>query len=118
MIHWENSVGFDNLHPAMVLALLAADDEYYLSGGTSLFVVTSCNDGQHEGKPIAGDSVDPHYAGKAADIRVKNMAVGLRPVFVARLKLRLGPRFVVLHEAKGTDNEHVHIQYGHIAPTA
>jgi hypothetical protein len=122
MIHFKSTVSFNKLHPAIVLALHIAN-EIWSDMGYSEVWITSANDGNHAGKPVVGEELDPHYTGRAVDIRIKSE----RPVdiqmwshrtkdnLVARLKLQLEPQYVVIWESKETDNEHVHIQYGHIA---
>ena len=69
----------------------------------------------HHGKPIAGDTEDPHYCGKARDYRIKNVAPEFRSVLVDMIREQLGPRYVVLWENRDKDGEHVHVQAGHIA---
>lgn len=79
-------------------------------------VITSGNDGTHAGKPVKGDSRDPHYEGKALDFRAhaisdQNLAWGVKQ----EIANALGDEFVVLYEFPGTDSAHWHVQYGHTA---
>lgn len=110
-------VTIDVLTPQMVLA---ADIVWacYAQRGQGRPTITSCNDGVHKGKPVAGDSKDPHYVGKALDFSIKLVPLAIRSDLVKDIKFSLGPQFVVLHEAIGSVNEHLHVQFGHIAPPA
>ena len=83
-------------------------DSVYRRGGYEA-TLTSGSDGQHVGKPVAGDTLDPHYTGKALDFRTNDLKPEDLPHITEALKLCLGDEFVVLSEAS-----HLHIQYGHI----
>lgn len=113
MFHWLNTVSFKALCPQMLIALLVAE-EVWASFGAQCWV-TSANDGVHKGKPVGNEPWDPHYTGKAVDIRIKNVAEADRDAAVDKLRTWLGPTYVVIWEGKGTGNEHVHIQFGHVA---
>ena len=113
MLSLKDSVRLDWLTPQMALAAHVVDGAYTRIGVEC--VITSANDSAHAGHPVAGDTVDPHYCGKALDFRVKTVPQDQRAGLVAALQQRLGPTFVVLHEDAGTDSEHVHVQYGRIA---
>jgi len=122
MIHFKSTVNFDKLHPAIVLALHIAN-EIWESHGYSELWITSANDGFHAGQPVSGEKLDPHFTGRAVDIRIKSehpwdiqmFSTETKSMLVKALKSQLAPQFVIIHEAKGTDNEHVHLQYGHVA---
>ena len=77
-------------------------------------VVTSGNDGTHSGRPVVGTLKDPHYEGLAIDIRTKNVPIAARESLWIDIKAALGPEYVVLWENPGKDNEHFHVQLGHI----
>jgi len=75
-------------------------------------VVTSCNDSEHKGHAIAGEDKDPHYTGRAVDLRLNDRPVGnARALAVDKLVQALGPAYRVIHENVGTDAEHAHVQY-------
>lgn len=112
MIHFEPTVSFDRLQPQMVLALRVAEGIWAMFGYE--LWITSANDGTHAGKPVIGGLVDPHFEGKAVDIRCKNMTGPAKRAAVPLLIKNLAPQFVVIWEDQGGDNEHVHIQYGRI----
>lgn len=70
----------------------------------------------HRGRPVAGDTIDPHYLGKAADFRIWNVPQARRQLLVDMIEDDLGPDFYVELEARGTENEHLHVQLGHVVP--
>lgn len=84
------------------------------------YIITSCNDSKH-GDGTLQSSL--HYLGRAFDVRTKNVKVYVNSVFNAQLtesrkqdilKLcqdNLGPEFDVLLESKGTENEHLHVEW-------
>jgi hypothetical protein len=71
---------------------------------------------RHSGRPVAGDTVNPHYLGKAADFRIWNVKPERRQELVDKIESELGEEFVVLWENQGHDNEHLHVQHGHVVP--
>ena len=101
-----------HLVPAMVRALPLVDNVYVAFGFEC--VITSGDDGIHEGRPITGDTKDPHYVGKALDFAIKVLPPEMRGPLVRTVTETLGPAYVVLHEAQGTPSEHVHVQAGHV----
>lgn len=67
-------------------------------------VITSINDGNH-----MKDS--RHYTDEAIDLRSKNFPSREdKRWFRAQLEAMLGPKFRVLLEDEGLDNEHIHCQ--------
>lgn len=66
--------------------------------------ITSCNDSTHK--------VDSqHYKDAAVDIRSKNFLNMIeKGMFKSYLQEELGPKFIVIFESIGTDNEHFHVQ--------
>jgi len=101
-------VSLEHLTPQMALAADVVAAAYALLGYNA--VITSGSDGDHKGQPVAGDTVDPHYAGKALDFRTSNVAPADLSHLVVLVKDALGEGFVVLLE-----NDHIHVQWGHIA---
>ncbi len=107
----KDSVRLAALLPQTVLAIMVANSVWGRVGQTEL-TVTSCNDGAHAGKPaVKYEARDPHYSGRAADLRIKDVPVNLRGQVVDAFRAALGPSYRVLWESQGTDNEHVHVQY-------
>jgi hypothetical protein len=86
----------------LLFGLLLAE-QAFASVGQDL-IITSLNDGQHKTGSF-------HYRGLAADLRIKHVPEGKRPVVLARLGDALGPEWDVLWEGRGTPNEHLHIEY-------
>lgn len=97
---WVNSCKFDKLHPAMILALIRAE-EIYTQQGQEMWL-TSCNDKKH----MDGSK---HYDGKAVDLR----SHVLQNPSLVRMYIQnaVGPQFTVLFEDEGTSNAHIHIQF-------
>lgn len=71
--------------------------------GRDLTITSGC-DGVHSGPS------DPHFSGNAYDIRTHDLAIDVQLRVFTLLTQRLGPRFYVLHEDQGTDNDHIHVQ--------
>jgi hypothetical protein len=92
----------------MALAALVVDSVFRRGGYDA--TITSGSDGEHKGKPVLGDSRDPHYTGKAVDFRISEVKKEDLSDLTDSLKVCLGPEFVVLLEPN-----HLHIQWGHIA---
>lgn len=114
MIQIKDTARLAGLVPQMVLALVVAEG-VYADYGAGL-CITSANDSVHSGRPVAGEARDPHYTGKAVDVRIHQVSGNKRAELVAALEAQLGPEFFVLWESQGLENEHVHIQYGHPSP--
>ena len=89
---------------------------YHIFG--SGLVLTSGDEAEtlHRGKPVAGDTVNPHYLGKAVDFRIRHVPFDKRQGLVDMIEDELGPDFFVYWEARDTANEHLHIQLGHVVP--
>ena len=103
MIQIKPGVKLTNLQPQIVLAVTVAEHIWWNAAQTAL-VITSANDGTHK-----EDSF--HYRGYAVDLRIKTMPLKLRATAVQQLRSALGSQFDVLHEAIGTDTEHVHVEW-------
>lgn len=73
--------------------------------------ITSGNDSVHEGKPVAGETKDPHYTGRALDFRIKHVPAERREGLVTLIQEHLTADFRLLWESRGTENEHIHLQY-------
>lgn len=89
------------LTPQIVLAITIAHSLW----DSPNLVITSLNEGVHNGQPVGGTDRDPHYLGLAVDLRLP-----LDSHTVDRLREALGAQYVVLKEAT-----HVHVQFGHSA---
>jgi hypothetical protein len=102
MLRFKDGVSLSNMQPQVVVGLILAEQAFATVGAEC--VVTSVNDGAHTTESF-------HYSGLAADLRIKHVHPNQRQAVVARLGDLLGPEWDVLWEAKGTDNEHVHIEW-------
>jgi hypothetical protein len=100
------------LTPQLVLAAIIVESVY--QRGSLDPVITSCNDGEHHGQPVKGDSKDPHYMGKAFDIRLWEIHPENRQGVLDSLREALGDNYVVLWENVGEPNEHYHVQWGYV----
>jgi hypothetical protein len=67
-------------------------------------LITSANDYIGHSKNSA------HYQGKAIDIRVKDLDKAVKKNIIDVIKVTLGNNYTVLHEDRGTANEHLHVQ--------
>ena len=110
----KDSVRLGGLLPQTVLAYVIAESVFQRVAGSGCRM-TSCNDSQHGGHPVAGENKDPHYTGRAIDLGIKEIPVAVRGTLVNALGAALGTEYDVLWEARGTDNEHLHIQYTGVA---
>lgn len=105
MLICKGSVRFKRFTPAVmtILNALYAADLGKLAGQPDDLVITSANDSTH-----GEDS--RHYSDEALDIRSKSFSHQTKEIFRKSLESNLGPKFRVLFEGKGTDNEHFHAQ--------
>lgn len=103
MISLKPGVKLRDLAPQIVLAIQAAEHIYWNAAQTAV-VVTSGNDSQHKDGSL-------HYTGRAADLRIKTVPEKLRERVVRQLRDALGGEFDVLWEGRGTENEHVHVEW-------
>lgn len=106
MLHLKPTVVLDGLHPAMALAATIVEAVFsrYADSEFGEVWITSANDSEHAVR-------SNHYQGRAMDFRIKNIHVNQRSVAVDGVRLRLGPRFLVLWEDLGLPNEHMHVEY-------
>lgn len=88
------------VQPEILLALLIAEPIWKQFGAPELWV-TSLTDGTHK----AGSF---HYAGKAVDLRVKNLPVATWEQARASLAAAVGPQYDVLLEL---DPPHIHVEF-------
>lgn len=95
MIRWKDTCRFDDLHGAIVLAVLRAD-ALFAAQGVDCWI-TSVNDSTH----MVGSK---HYIGRAVDLRTKHVA-DPAPIATA-LRSALGPQFTVIDEG-----DHIHVQF-------
>lgn len=77
--------------------------------------ITSGRDSTHAGRPVKGDSRDPHYEGKALDFRAHDIPVNKQWAVFQQISNALADEFFVQLEFQGTDKAHYHVQYGHTA---
>lgn len=102
-------VVFKAFTPALVRILsalesIAVSDRALVPGLPETLVITSANDGTHA-------PTSRHYRDEALDVRSKSFPNrACKDLFQRTLQSRLGPKFTVLFEADGTENEHFHIQ--------
>jgi len=108
----KDGVDLSNLVPDMVRACQVIDLIYQARGYECW--VSSGRDGEHHGLPVDHDPWDPHYMGKAVDIRIQNVPAAERLALIDQIRLELGDQYVVLWENKGTGNEHLHCQHGRV----
>lgn len=108
MVKIKAGVKLEHLTPQMVLACLIVESVFKRGGYDP--TITSGSDGEHKGRPVLGDDLDPHYVGKALDFRTHDLKPDDLPGLVQALKLCLGEGYVVLLKP-----DHLHIQWGHIA---
>lgn len=91
-----------NIRPELMLALIVAEGVY--AEQDSHCYVTSLNDSRHS-------STSLHYAGAAADLRTKNLHLGVPITVRSMLRKRLPRHYDVLLEDRGKANEHIHIEW-------
>ena len=114
MIRLKTGVRIQGVQAPLLLGLFLAE-QVYASIGVEC-VVTSLNDGKHcdasQGRPCPdGRPRSLHADGLAADLRIKDVHPTKRELVVVRLTDVLGPEWDVKWEYKGTDNEHVHLEF-------
>lgn len=102
MIRWKDSCRFDDLHGAIVLAIVRAD-AIFAGAGLDCWL-TSLNDSTH----MTGSK---HFIGRAVDLRVHHIPDAQRGEIAHQMRVALGPQFTVLYESAGTPNAHLHIQF-------
>ena len=100
MIRCKDSVRFTVLRPE-IYGLFAGLNIKFAKYGSDCFITCGT-----EGHGLD----DPHTNGYAIDIRCKQLAEEDSHKLLSELRDFLGPRYTVLLEAEGTDNEHLHIQ--------
>ena len=98
----------DKLTPSMAVACVVVESVYRRGGYDA--TITSGSDGKHTGQPLKGDTVDPHYSGRALDFRISDVKSSELPDLVQALRTCLGDEFAVLQE-----DTHLHIQAGYVA---
>ena len=105
MVTCKASVRFKRFTPAMMRLLnaLTAADMEYIDGQPTDLVITSANDSTHL-------LTSKHYQDAAVDVRSNTFTPQSKPLFRVALERRLGPKFRVLFEGKGTQQEHFHVQ--------
>lgn len=106
----KGSARFARLLPQTLLGIVVAESQFQRVAGTGV-VVTSANDSEHKGRGVAGEDKDPHFTGRAVDLRIKHVDPQVRSTLVEALGQALGTEYTLLWESRGTDNEHLHLQY-------
>lgn len=104
MIRWLDTVSFEGLHPAMVLAANRVD-QIYVSYNQPECWITSGNDSTHA-------TNSKHYLGRAFDFRTKTLPDTVKDAVFQAVRSALGPEFFVDLEDRGKMNEHLHVQFG------
>lgn len=84
------------------LVILAAACNTAAELGISI-TVTSGNDSAHK----VGSR---HFTNQAIDFRTKDMEKAVKAEFIAKMKARLGKKYLVLLEDEGKANEHLHCE--------
>jgi len=90
---------------AEILRGLISVEPVFTRAGVDVVVTSGSENYPHTAKRSA------HYRGDAVDLRIKHVHVDKRGRVVAAIKRKLGPNFVVIHECKGTPQEHIHIHW-------
>ena len=109
VIRCKTGVRFRQFPPGLlrileVLGQIALDGQALVPGLPNELVITSANDSEHL-------PTSRHYRDEALDIRCKSFPnQATKDIFCMTLRARLGPKFTVLHEYPGGEQEHVHIQ--------
>ena len=90
--------GFTRELALILLALVSTAEKLGLP-----LVITAGSDGKHK-------KGSRHYTFQAIDVRSKTLTGEQRTAVGASLRTTLGPKFLVLLENSGTENEHFHIE--------
>lgn len=131
-MHVKDGASIALLVPPLRLALDLIEPYYAALGAECVVASGDERTTTHKGRPVAGDTEDPHYVGKAVDLRMRNVPVELRATLVRRVAEELGcpdgpytsadgaivysgPDLVIRWEYRGTDREHLHLQQGKVA---
>ena len=92
------------LSPALAYIFYKLEEFHRTFGPIDNLVITSINDGAH-------GPGSRHYTDEAIDIRSKNFpSEAVKREFRMELEAYLGPKFRVLYESAGLDNQHFHVQ--------
>ena len=116
MLYLKAGVSLGELKPQTLLGAIIVAGVFERHGHD--VTITSANDGAHAGHPVAGESADPHYTGRALDFRFN--AASLVPV-AERAQLyedvarALGENYYTQYEGEGTDTAHIHLQFMGVA---
>lgn len=97
MLRWKDSVRFEGVSSAIVLAIVRAVDIYETYGADCW--ITSLNDSTH----MIGSR---HYVGTAVDLRTRTLSDRDVATVASLLRDALGPAFDVVLES-----DHLHIEY-------
>jgi hypothetical protein len=106
MIFFKSNVRLKRYTPSirLILEILDNINREKIPNYPEDWTITSINDSTHMKN-------SKHYLDEAIDMRSKNFENETRKhEFKDRIQFALGPRFTVLYENAGTDNQHFHIQ--------
>jgi len=116
MLYLKPGVSLGELKPQTLLGAIIVAGVFERHGYDA--TITSANDGEHGGHPVAGESADPHYTGRALDVRFNAASLipaEERPKIYDDVKRALGENYYTQHEKEGVPEEHVHMEYRGVA---
>lgn len=103
MIRTKPGVWFDTLRPE-IYGTFTGLNVLFAKIAQKDCVITSAADGKH----LEGSL---HYKGLAIDIRSKDLAPDLKKRVLLEMRNFFGPKYDILLENEGKDNEHYHLEY-------
>lgn len=113
MLRLKPGVKLADLSPRMDLASKIVDGAYSATGIKECWI-TSSNDSTHSDDSRHYPRNTETGMSEALDFRLHNVPAEMRQVLVNNVKMLLGGdagEFDVVWEAKGTDNEHLHVEW-------
>lgn len=104
-----------NVFPELMMGLLVFEGVYQEYFPAKSIVVTSINDGVHEGNTGYDSTKTPpsnslHYQGRAVDIRAHDIPHNTAEIICSHVKQYLGRFYDLILEGEG-DNYHFHLEY-------
>ena len=119
----KDGASVEKMTDRMRVACAAIEDCYATFGADCVLTSGDETTTTHKGRPVAGDTVDPHYLGKAADFSIHAVPADKRQALVDMIEQDLGPEFYVDYETDLLDKDgnlkraaHLHVQDGHVIP--